>query len=84
MEREVLNCCGLQLVCVLGEGLLGHLVCEIRVDLAYVSLVFYLWYKGRLDFSREELSPVNVGEEGVILDLIDIQALLRITLQETS
>ena len=67
---------------VLGEGLARHLVREIRVDVADVRLALQAGHVGRSDPTREQLVPVNGGEECVSSNLIHSQPVVRVTLKQ--
>ena len=82
--RELLNLRRLEQVAVLNEGLLGHLVREVSVNVAHVHLVLDLGDVGRRYRSGQQIVPVDGLKERVSLDLLDIQTIFWIALQEAS
>ena len=79
---ELVDVRGLQVAWVL-QGLLGCLVREIGVDVAYVLLAPRNWYVGRCHLLLKQVLPANSCEEGVSHDLFYFQPLLRVSAEQS-
>ena len=80
---ELFDLDGLEGVC-LGHSLSGHLVCEVRVDVANVRFALQARNVGRSDVPFKQLVPVNGAEECVSFDLFDGKSVVGITLKQAS
>ena len=82
--RELVNLGSLQQVCILNECFCGDFVSEVSIDISYVGCVLDWRDVGRCHLSCEKFFPVDGCEEGVRLDLVDGQAIIRVTLEKTA
>ena len=69
---------------VLYKSLSGHLVCEVRVDVTHVCFTADIWHIWWCNLSGEELLPVDSLEEGVRLNLVDVEAVIWVALKQAS
>ena len=60
------------------------LVCEIYINIAYVSLTSGDWHVGRLDLLLCKLIPLDARKERMALHLFNIHSIDRFALKQTT
>ena len=84
LVSELLDLSRLQKMGVVDEGLLGWFIGEIGVDVADVGFATDRWHVFWSDLSGLKSIPIDGLEEGMVLDLLCVQAVGRVSLKQTS